>query len=305
MSLWSWIKSLFGGRKQPERPLISVVLLLREPRYLNEEILRVAVRNALEVDLSDRGPESTEFIVGGEDMPTNFVNLRDRALLVHNFPRPYMENAAATAEQVPELRLRRAIADHGGWLSVDWLNGPEDEDPYRTLGKLAAELLDEDCLGIFLPQFNRLYPCEPGQEELLRNPEPLKSLQAHALVPIMEVPEGDADMAAAQAEARRRWPEFVGAFERRQAEQTFAVKAPFREGENVEFMWVKVSSLENDTIYGVLDNDPMSLRKIRAGSRVTVPASDLNDWLWTDSAGMVGGFTIPTVMKSSKAAPPD
>ena len=33
-------------------------------------------------------------------MPTNFVNLRDRALLVHNFPRPYMENAAATAEQV-------------------------------------------------------------------------------------------------------------------------------------------------------------------------------------------------------------
>ena len=92
--------------------------------------------------------------------------------------------------------------------------------------------------------------------------------------------------------ARRRWPEFVAAFEERQPGQTFSIKAKFQEGEAVEWMWVEVTGMEQGIIYGKLGNDPVDLKKVRLGSRVRVKAGEIADWVFTHGNEMVGGFSV-------------
>ena len=107
-------------------------------------------------------------------------------------------------------------------------------------------------------------------------------------------------MQAAVEEARRRWPEFVTAFETRGPGQG-SVKCPITAGGNTEFIWIEVTAIENDTIYGTLANDPMDLGSLRLGSRVKASAGELNDWIYFDEAdSMHGGFTIKVVEEISK-----
>jgi uncharacterized protein YegJ (DUF2314 family) len=113
-------------------------------------------------------------------------------------------------------------------------------------------------------------------------------------------------MQQAVAEARRRWPEFVGAFESRSTDQMFGVKAKFTQGENSEFMWLSVKAVENGVIFGVLDNNPVDLTKPKLGDRVRVNVADLNDWVITTTSGsqpeMIGGFTIKVVDAAQRRA---
>jgi uncharacterized protein YegJ (DUF2314 family) len=98
-------------------------------------------------------------------------------------------------------------------------------------------------------------------------------------------------MAAAVAEARRRWPEFVAAFNQRRPMQGFAVKVPFHEREENEYMWVEVSKLDGNNIHGTLVNEPKVISSLKLNDQVTVKLDDLNDWLYSDGKEMVGGFT--------------
>jgi uncharacterized protein YegJ (DUF2314 family) len=98
-------------------------------------------------------------------------------------------------------------------------------------------------------------------------------------------------MKAAVEEARCRWTEFVEAFENRQPDQLFSVKAPFSQGDECEFMWLNVSAIENDTIYGELGNDPVNLEGMKEGDRLHVKLSDLNDWIYLKDGELHGGFT--------------
>jgi uncharacterized protein YegJ (DUF2314 family) len=75
------------------------------------------------------------------------------------------------------------------------------------------------------------------------------------------------------------------------------VKAPISDGRATEHMWVSVSALENEMIYGRLDNDPLEMKRLRAGDRVRVPVRDLDDWLYTSGEGLQGGFTIDVLSK--------
>ena len=119
-------------------------------------------------------------------------------------------------------------------------------------------------------------------------------------VPVMGVAADDPLMLASVAEARRRWPEFVAEFEQRSPEQMFAMKAEFSEGETREFMWLQVTAIENDTIYGTLDSDPVHIKRVSAGSRVQVDVQSLNDWIFTKGKGTRGGFTIEAVRKAGE-----
>src|SRR5262245_2036309 len=59
-------------------------------------------------------------------------------------------------------------------------------------------------------------------------------------------PGNDPRFKAAEAEARRRWPEFVAAFNRREPNVAYAVKARFTDGSATEWMWVQVQSIAGD-----------------------------------------------------------
>ncbi len=305
MKLWSWLKCLFGKKEEKSSPPISLVFLLKQPRYLGEAMLQECVRRAFDIDLSNVAPDSTNFIVGGDDLPTRVVQFHGNVLMVNNLPMPYFDDKEAAAADVLDLRLRKAVAEHEAWLSVDVLFPPEDgKDPYLAIGKLLAELADEDCLAILAPALGRMASWEPTAEAVLRGPSPLDAVTSPGQVPVIPIADDDPLMIAAVAEARRRWPEFVRAFENRVADENFAVKSPLSEAGHTEFMWLKVTGIEGDAIYGTIDNDPVHFKKLRCGSRVRVPVAELNDWTYGEGKDRRGLFTIEAVNQAIRKSHP-
>src|SRR5262249_17244391 len=155
-----------------------------------------------------------------------------------------------------ELRLRKAVRDHSAWLSVDLLGEcSEDQlpDVYRTIGKLAAALTDDDCLALFAPATSQLVVFDPPMRDQLRGDDPLVLFDLPPPRPVVPVSGDDPRLKAAVAKARRRWTQFVTAFEERRPDQTFSVKARIGDPDCYEFMWLTVTGLENGIIYGRLD----------------------------------------------------
>ena len=111
-------------------------------------------------------------------------------------------------------------------------------------------------------------------------------------VPVIPVADGDPRMAAAAAEANRRFDEFVAALADRRPDDTFAVKVPIEDPNGREYMWVSVTAVDATHVRGQLDNDPSVVKAVRAGDEVRVPRSTLNDWLYVRGGKLHGGFTL-------------
>lgn len=305
IAAWIWWRK---KRVASEHRLVSIVALLREPQTLEPIYVATAARKAWNADLGDGTTEGEDGFVAGASI-TTAIRFRDRMFLVNCFPSPYVENPEEVASDMADIRLRTLFAQHTAWISCDALGVAADESDesvrnwYRALGPLLAELIDDNCLAIFLPDSNQLYAFSEEALERLRADDPFAALYQDAEVPVIEVAPDSKAMEKAEAEARRRWPEFVTAFEE-QAGANFAVKAPITRGKNTEFIWLTVTALENDVIYGELANEPVNLPGLKLGSTVKSPVSELNDWGYLDRAGeFVGGFTIKAVEQAARKRP--
>ena len=90
----------------------------------------------------------------------------------------------------------------------------------------------------------------------------------------------------------------MAAFEERRPGQSFAVKAKVTEPDGAsEYLWLAVTALEGDGIYGILDNEPVLLRHRHRGDRARVLVSSLQDWMTFDGAKGAGGFTIAVLQQ--------
>jgi uncharacterized protein YegJ (DUF2314 family) len=156
----------------------------------------------------------------------------------------------------------------------------------------------------------RAFGNRPQEHEVVVPPPPKESVQGFILLrrktglallssakpyvadTTVAVPGDDAEMAAAEAEAKRRWPEFVTAFGRKHPLQGFAVKIPLATAhQSWEHTWVEVLSLDGQTISGKLANEPHDLPGKNFGDPVTVDVGSVEDWIYQDGREMVGGFT--------------
>jgi uncharacterized protein YegJ (DUF2314 family) len=309
------IAALIGGylawriRKRRKSRIISLVALLREPVTFDPAILAAVAGKVWNADLGDGASEGTDGFVAGMEV-MNTIMYDGRMFLINSFPKPYTEDPQQAAEAIPDLRIRSLFSEHQAWFSCDALgvdgttSDEEVLDWYRRLGKLFAELLDDRCLLIYLPDSQLAYPINEDTENALRSDDPVKSLQASVTVPVIQVPADDPLMREAEAQARRDWPQFVTAFEGR-AGENFSVKAPIVHGENTEFIWISVTALEGELVYGELGNDPCNLGALKLGSKVSVPVAELNDWAYLDPQGnLAGGFTVAAVAKASRRKRP-
>lgn len=114
--------------------------------------------------------------------------------------------------------------------------------------------------------------------------------------------EPSAAIQAAVDLARRHFPDFVIAFERRNVQQHFSAKGRFRAASRFELLWVTVTAIENNVIFGVLDNNPAKLKSLHAGSKVKIERDDLYDWLIAvDHKIIAGGFTIQALHDAAKS----
>jgi uncharacterized protein YegJ (DUF2314 family) len=168
---------------------------------------------------------------------------------------------------------------------------------------LVAELLDDRCLLLYLPDCDRGYPINAETLKALRSDDPAGALQATVTPPFVLVPDNDADMQAAMALARERWQEFVAAFQAGSGND-FCIKAPISHGDNTEFIWIRVKRLEGERVWGELENEPVDLGPLKRGSAVTVPQGEVVDWIYVDTHGEpVGGFTLEAVARAAGFTP--
>ncbi len=303
MGFFSGLKRLFGKKEESVLPL-SMVLLLRQKRTLNQAELQRMASQAVGFELEmNQMPTPPFFGDGSQVFAAVGQNPEGKVfpLLISNVHRPYFDDPQDVAENILELRVRQAILDNVAWISVDL---PRDKrhwddhaEAYRWIGKVIAALADDDCMAIFSPDGNQLNAYDPSLLDQLRGENPLAIFGRLSNAPVIGVEEGDAAMKAAVEEARRRWPEFVAAFTQRRDDQQFSAKGPFREGDNSEFMWIMVTAIEGEEIVGELGNDPVNLKKLKIGDPVRMKLVDLNDWIIVGGDEMTGGFTIKVLQQ--------
>src|SRR5262249_20482204 len=292
-------------RRRRRHRLISLVGLLREPVTFDPAVLAKVAGKAWNADLGDGESEGADGFVAGAGIMNTIVH-DGRMILINSFPKPYVEDPEEAVEGIPDLPVRSLFRQHRAWFSCAALgvrhSTPEDEvrSWYQSLGKLFVGLLDENCLLIFLPDTSQGFPVNEDTEAALRSLDPVEELCRSSTVPIIEVSDDDPLMKEAVARARRDWPKFVSAFEAN-AGENFSVKAPVSHSGNTEFIWITVTAIEGETVFGKLANDPGDLGPLRLGSKVTVPVANLNDWCYLDAEGKLnGGFTIEAVQKATR-----
>jgi len=124
---------------------------------------------------------------------------------------------------------------------------------------------------------------------------------------VVQIDEDDPRMAAAVAEAKKRLPEFVGAFGKAKDGYQFSIKAPFADpgnAEESEFMWVHICRVDFDAVHGTLLNDPEFVKSYKYDDVVRVPMELIVDWVYTNGEKSVGDFTAKVLDEAAKAALP-
>lgn len=297
MGFLSWLKSKLSRRKAP--PPVSFVWLLDEPKVLDQATVQRLVEQALGVSFPADEENPERFVVG--EPPAIVVKLDSHMLLINQLPVPYLDNSQKAAESIDELRLRQAVMEHTAWVSADLLGEYEGElfeEGCRLIGKVAAALADHHCLALYVPHAESMVPFDAELPDKLRSDDPMSAL-GWSISPVINIGGDDPEMKAAVAEARRRWPEFVQAYQfRRPGQSSFSIKAPVTDGQNTEFIWIEVQSIDGDVILGDLANQPVDLKFMKEGDRVRVSLEDLNDWAYLDSEQMVGGFTSEVLQRA-------
>jgi uncharacterized protein YegJ (DUF2314 family) len=287
--------------------MLSFVGLLRESVCFDAAILATAARKAWTADLGDGTGAGADGFVAGED--THFMIQHDgHMVLVNNIAIPYTDNSEAVAKGIRDLRLRAGFLEHRAWFSVDAMGvdgattNAEVVEWQRRLGKLFAELVDENCLVLFLPVSSDAFTINDDTDAALRSDNPMRALQDSTNAPLVEVPDDDPAIRSAVERARSEWPMFVEAFETGNGEN-FSVKAPVTYDDVTEFIWIEATSLEGDRVYGKPANNPIRLGPMKLGSKVSVAVETINDWTFVDSGDKLqGGFSIEAVTKASRRA---
>lgn len=306
-ALKGWDDAETDADGRDERPLISIVLLLSAPRYLEDKILAQEVQSAWGGDYTSEDEEKADGFVVGES-PMFIVKSPHGMFMIHNRSNPYFDDLDEVVEGIGELRLRKTVADHRAWLSVDLL-APFDqslppEDFYAPVTRLVYELAGDgnDILAVMRPETGQINLWGDDVLEVLLQPRGFDEFNRVRSAPaVLEVPSDDPAMLAAVAEARARWAEFVAAFHARAEGDHFTVKAPITRGETTEFIWIEVTGLEPDFVHGKLGNDPVNLEGLALGDTVEVPVADMNDWCYlTGDDKPTGLFSLKAIAEAQK-----
>lgn len=292
-------------RDEPES-LVSLVFFLEDSREVTEQNIRDCVSHALDMDLAKSEKEGEFFVVhyspptesSGSNIANYMVKIPEGVFSVMFSNRPYISDPVKFArDSIRDKRLRTAVEKHRAWISVDLMDDDvvSTDQAYGVIGKLLGAMSGPDCLALYCPEIQRCNEFDPSQIEMLMGGKPLSIFDEPTFEPVIEVPDDDPRMAAAEKTARDRWPEFVQAFNNKDFEdaEKFIIKAEFTEGSRSEFMWVTVTEITKEKVLGILTNDPHELVDVYRGAQVELTLDRLNDWIYPDDDGSpIGGFTL-------------
>jgi uncharacterized protein YegJ (DUF2314 family) len=105
----------------------------------------------------------------------------------------------------------------------------------------------------------------------------------------------DSDKAMHQAvhQAQQSMGKFMAALTKPQPGQTgFAVKKRCIEGKKCEHIWLADVRFDGRVLRGKVDNDPVDIKSLRVGQKVTVLPGEVSDWMYVENGRLVGGYTV-------------
>jgi hypothetical protein len=152
---------------------VSIVLLLRESRFFTLEQLRSAGQTAFGVAFS--GDKSSPHCVF-QNVLFTLMKAGPHTLSFLNYTKPYGDN---TGSAMPLASQRKAWAEHTAWTAVDYAKGGADLDVgYAVLARLCAEMVDGNCVGVYIPRERMFIPNDGSALPELRR---IASLRDHGV----------------------------------------------------------------------------------------------------------------------------
>jgi len=78
----------------------------------------------------------------------------------------------------------------------------------------------------------------------------------------------------------------------------FAVKVAFAYGSDGarEHIWLVEPIFSGDMVSGIVNNDPVDVKNMQFGQKVTAPTSDISDWMYIEHDVLKGGFTMRVLL---------
>ena len=135
---------------------LSVVMLLRAPHLFQKGELQLAAETAWHVPFSG-GTDSMHCV--SQLGQVTLLKAGPHLLNFFYYPNRYIEMPDENVGWLPQLSQQRAWAEHRACTGVDYMNPETDvELGYCVLAKVVAELLNENCTGLYFPRENTLAP---------------------------------------------------------------------------------------------------------------------------------------------------
>jgi uncharacterized protein YegJ (DUF2314 family) len=108
----------------------------------------------------------------------------------------------------------------------------------------------------------------------------------------VRISDSDTAMIRAVEKARQSLPQFLAAAAHPdQGSSGFAVKTGLGPQGAQEFVWINQFSLNGGKLTGRLANTPESVLGYSAGQSITIPISDVTDWMYYAGTKMQGNYT--------------
>jgi uncharacterized protein YegJ (DUF2314 family) len=284
---------LFRKRGRKGREIVSVVMLRETPRAITEAEARGIARRVMGSEAgvvplpnTDRLPGLSGYAVIFKGIPSYYIISASR---------PYCDDPEGASGAFEDPRARERFARHRAWVSVDVVGGMPSKHVrpmvLGVLGKLSAEVYDEGCTLMYAPSRSRVALPGPEVERRLKTGDPLAlfSEDDDLNEPIINV-DGDARIERAIQEARRKWPQFVAAWQRTGGNCNGLVKGRFPHEKGNEFMWMQVTRVEDSHVTGTLANRPAHVPGLKRGSTVRLVVDDVVDWAYLENGKPVGMF---------------
>ena len=114
---------------------------------------------------------------------------------------------------------------------------------------------------------------------------------------IFSSPTSDTTMQDAIAAARASTATFVARLETPQpGDHAFGVKFPFRDGEQVEHMWLSDVRRDGDEFVGIVEAEAHLVGNVVQGSEVRVPVCEISDWGFSNGDAIHGNYTMRVML---------
>ncbi len=151
------------------------MFFLKTAMHLPEEQLNAVVAKALGRELESSRKER---MVSGN--LTSFHRMDDDTFVVNTFSRIYVDDVEQALVNTRDVRARRAIQKHRAWWSIGSIHreGPHATKTklYKHMLRVAAEVLNDDCLAIYIPELGKLVPVDESTKSTLSSEDAFERL---------------------------------------------------------------------------------------------------------------------------------